>query len=436
MGLLHGRNAHRVQPLPNDCSLVHLSLKALAVNWEYLVEYEQNYLATLPIWLKGILLSYLAAYGPMNCLNIAGVKALFLDKTEIPGGTGSLELKQLDFSNLLNKKLTIPDLIRYFNSKSQPEISEALKALAISSDPQESAVPITESWEDEADKLTISRPMSTTRFPNLSRLSLSKPGNQASWSQLLKLSRHLPILTHLSLGYWPTPTVTPNALNAVVISKHSRPVSLGGTNVYTGYDEDWHEAATILRSLSKNLYCLKWLDLEGCKWYGALTWGMKNPRPGRTRAGSLSSSLESEASLASSVRSDQQTPSERSTEEWQENHAMPGPDWNGSWRNVEYVNLSQGWIPRDISAIRRLPAGLLGCELLGYLRERQDAGEILDPGMDISDQQLRYWMELEKEARRAGSMIRATRLLGHGIYCNVDHGWAAPSGTVRTEGGS
>ena len=92
----------------------------------------------------------------------------------------------------------------------------------------------------------------------------------------------------------------------LVQSPTSRPQTVyGGSNLYTSFDNDWREAAGILRSLSRTLYCLKWLDLTGCgSWLRALTW-----RPEDYDIESV------------------------------------GPQWNGWWRGIEHISLAVGWDP-------------------------------------------------------------------------------------------
>ncbi len=94
----------------------------------------------------------------------------------------------------------------------------------------------------------------------------------ASWRQLLSLASRFTALTHLSLAYWPEPTLTPNAKLASVVSPDGRTVQYGGTGPYShSLDNDWSEAILLLRRLSKVLYRLEYLDLTGCaEWYPAL----------------------------------------------------------------------------------------------------------------------------------------------------------------------
>ena len=404
-------------------------MKTLATNWEWLVEYEQYYLATLPIPLKEALLSYISVYGPDDCLDLRSFKLLFLDENELTGGTGGDELEQLDLIGLLNERFTLADLTKYMTRPRPTNLAEALDSLNVSENKGKKKVTaeLVESWEDEVDISTpaISKSLSTSRFPYITRLSLAHPGTWASWAQLLSLSTNLKTLTHLSLAYWPNPSLTPNATTASMVSKHGRPVSLGGTSFYSAMDNDWHEAANILRRLSNNTYCLKWLDLEGCTWHQALIWGappmsqwLKNSTPDENSTPSTSYPF---------LGPNLDNPQGRDSDDWVEHHAASGPDWNGSWRQVECINVSQGWIPHDILAIRGMPAGLIACELLGYLRNLQESGDLPEnEPRPLGDHYLRQWMEREKEARKVESMVRVLRNSAKGVYCKFDHGWSPP----------
>jgi len=404
-------------------------LKTLATNWEWLVEYEQYYLATLPIPLKEALLSYISVYGPDDCLDLRSFKLLFLDENELTGGTGGDELEQLDLISLLNERFTLADLTKYMTRPRLTNLAEALHSLDVSENKgkKKVTVEVVESWEDEVDisTPTISKSLSSSRFPYITRLSLANPGTWASWAQLLSLSTNLKTLTHLSLAYWPNPSLTPNATTASMVSKHSRPVSLGGTSFYSAMDNDWHEAANILRRLSNNTYCLKWLDLEGCTWHQALTWGV--PPISQWLKNSVADENPTPSTSYPFLGPNLDNPQGQDSDDWVEHHVAPGPDWNGSWRQVECINVSQGWVPHDISAIRDMPAGLIAFELLGYLRNLQESGVLpQNEPRPLGDHYLIRWMEREKEARKVESMVRALRNSARGVYCKFDHGWSPP----------
>lgn len=402
--------------MPQPGSLVEQTLKALAANWEYLLEYEQYNLCTLPVQLKGMLISYLTMYGPEGGITPHTLKTLFLNENELEGGTGSEELTHLDLSSLMSQGLTVADLTKYMTHSPAPkteDLAADMGQLVISSDE------VADSWEDAAGTdtkvLPLPKAVVNVRFPNLTHLSLSHP-SCASWAHLLNLSKHLSTLNHLSLAFWPTPTLTPNANTASLSNAHGRPVNLSGTPFYAALDADWTEAANILRRIANNTYCLRRLDLTGCDWISALVYGV----PDRG---------EWIRDASNGTRWTTTGPSNRNGDDdsWEIRQAAPGPDWNGSWRQLTHVSIGQGWIPRNVNAIRALPAGLMGCELLGYLRsdegrERLKREGFLSAGME-TEAHVRRWMEREKEGRRVEGVVRRLRTAAKGKYVNFDHGW-------------
>ncbi|KAF2454007.1 hypothetical protein BDY21DRAFT_291824 [Lineolata rhizophorae] len=178
-------------------------------------------------------------------------------------------------------------------------------------------------------------------------------------------------------------------------------VSLGGTSYYAAMDDDWQEAASILRRLSANTYCLRELDLEGCtEWARALVWGVVNE--------------EWDSSAAASGASPSCT---------------VGPDWTGAWRQVSRLNLSQGWLPNKES-IQGLPSRLICMQLLAYLRTVEDefANGQVSPGSDEGGGEgidvARKWVDREAESRRVESTIRELRTRAGQGFCRVEHGWS------------
>ncbi|GME28887.1 uncharacterized protein LTHEOB_7500 [Neofusicoccum parvum] len=382
-------------------SLVHYACKALAKNWDWLLEYEQYYLATLPTQLKDVLFSYLAMYGPEDGISLDTLRILFLTEQELEGATGSDELIHLDLTGMITEKFTLRDLTKYMievPGAKKEDVTTAMQQLSVSDE-------VADSWE-EADSEpipTVPKALLNARFPNLTHLSLAHPQN-ASWEKLLILSSHLATLTHLSLAFWPKPTMTPNAAAASMTSKHGR-FNLGGTHFYSEMDDDWQEAANILRRLANNTYCLKWLDLTGCDWTPALTWGTDEEtwQPvGITRRHSTDN------------------------EDWLIKRAAPCPDWNGSWRQVTYINVSQGWIPHNINAIRALPARILSFDLLNFLKSEQ--GKMLSESQASkapqTSAQVNSWIEKESQNRTIAQVIKGLRNGAKGQYCRVDYGWS------------
>lgn len=294
--------------MPNRRSLEHAAFKSMATNWSFHAEYDNTYLATLPASARVVLMSYLAVYDeahwpnpfpllfPIDCEQDELDAVTRLDLTNSIGGWAT-NVKKIE------KELVV-----------QKEMARHKTGVPLVEHDRDH---LPESWDDEQPDSPISttahfRTMASSRFVNLKHLSLAinlaSSSAPPSWTSLISLSAHLSQLNSLSLAHWPTPTYTPNAakgrvkmVNPALPSLPNQP--FGGTNLYTGFDKDWREAAGILRSLSRNLYCLTWLDLSGCgEWLMALTWH-------------------------------------------DENGELASADWNGAWRNITNLMLGVGWVP-------------------------------------------------------------------------------------------
>ena len=269
------------QYLPDEHSLVHQTLKELAKTWDWHVEYNQFYLAALPMRYKQALLSYIAFYNPQS-ITCHSLGILFLDDTQLEDATGSENLTHLDLATSINHPLGLKELKDFFTKK---RLTFSKNTTTISNEP------IPETWDLPIHSFTPT----ISRFPSLTHLSFAHPSS-ASWRSLLVLTPHLATLTHLSLAHWPVPSLTPNSKNAFRTIPRGD-VDYGGSNQYGHYDCDFSEAGGVLRRLSRGLLCLKWLDLTGCgEWIRAL--GAEN-----------------------------------------------GADWNGAWRSIETVKVGQGWLP-------------------------------------------------------------------------------------------
>ncbi len=272
------------QYLPDEASLAHQALKVLANGWDWHVQYDQFYLATLPMRYKQALLSYLAFYNPQSvtCLSL---EVLFLDDSQLEDATGSDGLTHLDLATSIGHPLGLKELRDFFTKKRVTTNDKMIST--------ESEV-IPDNWETPS--ITPFRTIS--RFQSLSHLSLAHPAS-GSWRSLLALAPHLVTLTHLSLAYWPVPSLTPNSKTAYRTTPLGD-VDYGASNFYSLYDCDFAEAAGILRRFSRSLLCLKWLDLTGCGvWIRALG-------------------------------------------------ADTGIEWSGAWRGVETVKVGQGSVPECV----------------------------------------------------------------------------------------
>jgi hypothetical protein len=385
--------------------LAHHCLRTFALHWEELAEYEQHYLPTLPAALKEALLSYLSLYGHPGCLDFKSFKILFHNDAESEAASGSEEVRFLDLTGLLNKEYNLRDLEKSLQRPSSV-VTRSLNDLCLgpSKSKGKAAVEVAESWEDETDDATtMPININIPFFPNLTRLSLAHPGATAPWTDLLAVSAHLNTLTHLSLAYWPRPSTTPNAVTASMVSQHTT-VALGGSHFYSDLDDDWHEAANILRRFSLNTYCLKYLDLEGCSWLQALTWNL-------VTVGSVTASTSDNDDDA----------------EWSSTSALPGPDWNAAWRQIEHINFSQGWIAANEKALQSVPAGIVAVQLMRYLRDdekRKAAKHIGVLRRDVTLGEVADWLERERAMRSVLARIQCSRNLVGGKFLNADFGWA------------
>ena len=255
-----GRETPIYQRLPGSVpllerSLIATTLKAIAKNWDWHLEYDQYYLATILVRYKEELLHYICCYSPRG-IDRAGLELLFLDDTEVEDATGAEGLTHLDLSTFIGNSLKLTELRHLFSVKKAAEWVD------------ESAESPPESWDAPG---LVAQPSGLPRFHSLTHLSLAHPSPMTvSWKGLLDFAPHLTTITHLSLAYWPTPTLAPNSKTAYRETPQGT-VNYGASNYYSAYDNDWSEAASIIRRLGKSTYCLRWLDLAGCyPWVKAL----------------------------------------------------------------------------------------------------------------------------------------------------------------------
>ncbi|KAL8727603.1 MAG: hypothetical protein Q9181_005655 [Wetmoreana brouardii] len=329
--------------LPEERTLQHQSLVQLASAWDWHVKYYQYYLATLPVRYKQILLSYIAKYSP-NGIDNRGLETLFLDESVLEDATATDGLTHLDLAVSIGRSISLQDVKHFLATKNSDTNVYA-------NTPTSSIVP--DSWETEDITTTLPISPSSSLLPpssvlaTLTHLSLSHPRANISWRHLLTLSPLLSTLTHLSLAYWPVPTLTPNSSTAFR-STPTGNVDYGDHNHYSHkLDIDFSGAASVLRRLSRDTYCLRWLDLTGCKsWISALAW----------RKG--------------------------------------GIEWDGAWSGLETVVVSQGWIPPVLQEEG------LGWKKIIYYDEPCEVQET---------RTLRRWTSDEIKARDVLSRIRGAK---------------------------
>lgn len=238
--------------------LVDMCLRNMARDWEFIQEYEKYNLVDLPSRLRMALLSAIAVHGPDDGVGFEGLKNLLVlpeqegeETLEFDSREHNESFFRLDVSGAMGHSLSSKQLIELVQKpESQTDTATEL------------------SWEESISQ-SLSPPL-----PNLTYLSLSHPSASISWPRLLAFAKHIPTLTHLSLAFWPVPSLTPNAKTAVMSSRFAKDIQYGGTNYYShSLDNDFREAAEVLRRLAGRLYGLEYLDLTGCAdWVRALRW--------------------------------------------------------------------------------------------------------------------------------------------------------------------
>ncbi|KAK2590419.1 hypothetical protein QQS21_011892 [Conoideocrella luteorostrata] len=256
------RNALPGAPLPDRGSLIDVTLKRLAVDWDIHRIYNQYHLYFVPGHLKAALIHYIGvASGAGVSLN--DLKTVLFPPEDMYSegeldshSRSNFEVTCLDLSASIGKSLRLKDVLDLLFRDVKPQSLE---------EPQES-------WEAAYNSPS---PPPAILLPNLTHLSLAldpRGSRDASWKQLLTLSSKLPTVTHLSLAHWPEPCLTPRSKCSTVSSPQGCTIPYGGTNIYShSLDHDWSEALLVLRMVSNNFYKLEFLDLTGCAaWFNAL----------------------------------------------------------------------------------------------------------------------------------------------------------------------
>ena len=363
-------------------SLMHFALRTAAEHWHLFDEEDLPMLAELPLQLRLKLISYLGFYGPS--IDIAALEALT---------SGSETVSCLDLAGLAGHgSLTLNRLIKL--AKQPVVASPELEGLADNE--------VAESWDQEESlEAALSMSLPNARFAGLTQLSLSNPPSNISWRDLLAFTKHVPSVTHLSLAYWPRPTLTPNLATTTVTSQHSPDVHAGASHFYSALDDDMYEPAAIIRQLSSMLLRLQWLDLEGCA-----VW-----------------------SKALSFKWNSSADSEEVDGAWSNNTALTSI-WLGNWKNITYVNIAQGWVPSHLT-LQLLPRQQMSthCKAIvdkvgRHLTLAQLAlHDEVDSTSLMAQSKARMWLELEGHAYQVEQDINNTRRRDHVKQVRFDHGW-------------
>lgn len=232
-------------------------LRSMARQWNVHRAYNLYYLYYLPSHLKPALIRYIG-YAGEDGISVADLRTLLHPPetgTEDDEELQNEQVNHLDLSGSLGRSIRLKEISSLlFPAPDIPSVAD-----------------VEESWDQANSFAATPGPL----VPHLTHLSLAlRPGQTdgASWKQLLALSSKLGALTHLSLAYWPDPCLTPRARNSTVSTPQGRSIPYGGTGPYAHtLDDDWNEALLVLRTLSRNLYALEFLDLTGCApWFKAL----------------------------------------------------------------------------------------------------------------------------------------------------------------------
>lgn len=249
--------------VPEHGSLIDLTLRNLVANWSIQRDWNMFYLYNLPSRLRTALVYYMSKDHESG-LSAADLRLILLGPSEAELAEYQLEkpdpvvlngdIYHLDLTGALGRSLSLKSL------------TELLFPAIVQVEHE-----IQDSWDAPGPQLAP-----VALIPNLTHLSLAidhNSGYSPSWKQLLLLSSKISGLTHLNLSGWPAPCTTPNATFTKMVSLETgRSVNYGGTNMYShALDDDWSEAISVLKRLSKALYRLEYLDLTGCgDWFPAL----------------------------------------------------------------------------------------------------------------------------------------------------------------------
>lgn len=277
--------------------LIHLALKSIAETFDLLGADDYPELAEIPLRLRLKLLSYIDFYGPP--IDSTALQALL---------QGTEHIRSLDLGGLVGHcDLTVKKVSKILGRQRRETSSNSSSAVA-------------DAWDaDDVPEITLAPTLELSRLSQLTHLCLSHPAPSVLWQDLLGLSKQTPQLTHLSLAYWPWPTLTPNLATAMVSNSHGPDVTAGGSDYYSAMDQSLNEPASLLRQLSGNLLCLQWLDVEGCSdWTPALA----------------------QPSIVVS-----QVPQASMTDDWMaSSHSSPSI-FTSNWKNLNHLRCGQGWFP-------------------------------------------------------------------------------------------
>ena len=269
-------------------SLLDTVLKNLLRSWNWQCHYNQHYLPRLPAHLKELILDYFAQHGPIGSIGRTGFYTLFPNiYTSNHANFQSASISRLNLTGATDHNfLRIKDI--FVNKDEDIDTGNTL----------DSEFPV-EDWSYGLDPSVSRMSLKLNFFANLTHLSLARPYGIIDWTDLLGLEFNLAPLTHLSLAYWPAPSLSPK-LAVDWPSDFERANSYVQSHLFKNCPSQKisRDIGIILCRLSNATYCLRWLDLTGCgSWIDAL--------------GACSNVDE-------------------------------GPQWDGAWRKLEEIVVKEG----------------------------------------------------------------------------------------------
>lgn len=382
--------------LPETRSLLHHVLVSTASALDWHIDFDHQYLSELPVEMRMQLLSYVGVCGPENGISVSGLKAIF------PAQSLCESVTRLDLTGSVGRACSLKELEKAWKRKEG--VNPALQ-------------PALESWEQEDLDLSSLTLVSPLWFPSLTHLSLSRPSPNSSWTDLLAFSRQLGSLTRLSLSHWPSPR----------LPKPDQKY-LGEMN------EEDDEGPYVLNMFSRNTPSLIWISFACCHWTEFLCpsssqlHAAQQAQVGAAPTNALPPRLRGAARHGWLSRYDDGNDGMR---QLKSNHGHSGPEWSSAWKKVNYVNLSQQW----------LPSGLETAELSSLVQSRSrpphvpiavtrepEAYHIIAPSSEVingieSRRARQEWLRRERSALSLAHKIRTLRTLTGQQRCEIDYGW-------------
>ncbi|KAI5297316.1 hypothetical protein KEM55_004866 [Ascosphaera atra] len=150
------RKIERLERLPGTSfpaldSLTHAILKAMAMRWDYHLQYDNVFLSELPAYVKQMLLSYVARFTDHDRMEVGmkGLKPLFLDVNPETGQPEDFsDVSRLDLGNAIGRWISIRQLQKELKG---PQRESKAKSMADSQKTQPSVEDAPTSWEEEVD---------------------------------------------------------------------------------------------------------------------------------------------------------------------------------------------------------------------------------------------------------------------------------------------